>query len=410
MKIAVFTDTYEPQVNGVVVYLKDSLGLLAKENQVVLFAPGGKILRVEQISQNFKVYWIPASPFPLYEGYRIASLNYARIFDMVKKERPDIVHAHIPVMLALQGLVAAEQLGIPSVVTYHTHLPEYVPTLLNGKMPAFLGKIGSFTVKKVIKQVFGRADVVTAPTKELSKELRTYGLKNVVYLPNGIDFKKFVDAKSHVAAFRKRFGIGKRRVILYTGRVSLEKRLNVLLNAFKVIEAEDVCLVIVGSGPYLKEAKELSRSLGIRNVIFTGFVTLEELGASYACADIFASASDTETFGLTYVEAMHMGLPVVAVRMLGAAEVINDGKTGILVQPNNPPDFAKAMEKLISDEKLRKTMSDEARRYADGYSIEKSMDELSRIYRELQETAKKKKSGPIQGFVRRISRWRMESG
>ena len=187
MKIAIFTDTYLPQMNGVVSYLLDSIGELSKKHEIIVFAPGDK-LKVEK--KKVKTYWIPSSPFPFYEGYKIASMNYARISELIKKEKPDIIHAHAPVVLGVQGIICAKRRNIPLVITHHTHFPDYVPHLLNGKLPEAFGDMSGYTVKQLIRHVFTNADVVTAPTNELVKELRSYGLRNVVQLPNGVKLKK----------------------------------------------------------------------------------------------------------------------------------------------------------------------------------------------------------------------------
>lgn len=381
MKIAIFTDTYLPQMNGVVAYLCDSIKILGKSNELVLFAPGNGPGRLEQISEKLKIYWIPASPFPFYEGYRMASVNYKRVSDILKRERPDIVHAHAPVILGLQGIISAKRKGIPVVITYHTHFPDYLPHLLNGKLPGILNKLGRYTVKKLIKHAFKRADIVTAPTRELVKELRSYGLQNVVYIPNGVDFKKFKRDRRKEVEFRNEHGIQKKKTVLYVGRISFEKKLDVLLDAFRMIEKRDRQLLIVGSGPYLHKVKDLAKGLGIKNVIFTGFV--RDTVAAYQCADIFASASDSETFGLTFVEAMHMGLPVIGVRRLGAKEIIKNGNCGILVEPGNGRELADAIDKLLENRKLHGRMSEQARRRSTIYSMEKSINKMLKIYEKL---------------------------
>ncbi len=380
MKIAVFTDTYLPQTNGVVTYLVDSLRFLSKSNQVVLFAPGDRELRVERRSPRLRIYWIPASPFPFYEGYRIASFNYKRVSDILKKEKPDIVHAHAPVPLGLQGLLWAKRHNVPSVVTYHTHFPDYLPHLLNGKLPRFLHGIGHYTVRQLIHHVFKNASVVTAPTYELCEELRSYGLHNVVHVPNGVDFRRFRRTPSHGRGFRTEHRIGKRKVVLYVGRISFEKRLDVLLEAFSMIMRRDRALVIVGSGPYLGKLKEHAVALGVKGVIFTGYV--KDAGTAYRCADVFASASDTETFGMTFVEAMHAGLPVIGVRRLGAKEVITP-KCGLLVEPGSPGELGRAIEKLLEDKKLRESMAKEAPKRAMQYSVDKGVEKTLEIYRRL---------------------------
>lgn len=384
MKIAIFTDTYHPQINGVVSYVSNSLRLLSKNNEIILFAPGDKTLKIDKISPNFKIYWIPAVPFPFYEGYRISSVDYKGVSKLLQKEKPDIVHAHAPVVLGLQGMIAAKRRRIPVVVTYHTHFPDYIPHLLSGKLPKPFTKISSYTVEKMIKHAFKLANVVSAPTQELVKELKSYGVSNVVHIPNGVEIEKFKKDKKKEERFRKHYKIPKnKKVILYLGRISFEKKIDVLLQAFKMIEKPDRFFVIAGHGPYLDNFKKLAKALEIKNIVFTGYMKDEDMVGAYCSADIFASASDTETFGLTFVEAMATGLPIVGVRRLGAKELIKNGKTGILVKPGDAPALAEAMEKLLEKPKLRQRLGKEAYKSAKKYSLENSIKETLKLYKKL---------------------------
>ncbi len=386
MKIAIFTDTYKPQMNGVVAYLSNCIESLSKDHQVVLFAPGDKEFKIEK-KDNLKTYWIPSSPFPFYEGYKIASMDYKRVSEILKKEKPEVIHAHAPVILGVQAMIAAKRQNIPTVVTHHTHFPDYVPYLLDGKLPKALDKFSKKSVEKLIKHVYKNADVVTAPTQELVDELSTYGLDNVTLLPNGVKLKNFVKNQKAVDALRKKLKIGEdKKVVVYLGRVSFEKKLDVLLKAFRKIETKDRMLLIAGSGPYLEETKKLAEDLGIRNIRFSGFLEESEIAAAYACGDIFASASDTETFGLTFVEAMNMELPVVGVAMFGAKELIEPGKNGLLVEPGDCSKFALAMERLLEDEQLREKLGKTGRKMAKKYSLQNSIKRTLEIYKKVTES------------------------
>lgn len=385
MKIALFTDTYLPQINGVAIYLSDIIRVLSREHEVVLFAPGEGRLRMETVSPRFRIWWVPSSPFPFYEGYRIASLDYRKISELLRKEKPDVVHAHAPINLGLQGILAAKRKGIPAIATYHTHYPDYVPHVMTVKLPKMLRHATEYTAKRFVKHTFGMADVVTAPTEELVAELCSYGMANVVHLPNGIDLSKLDCTAKDVAAFRKRHKIPSgMMVVLYLGRISFEKRLDRLLEAFKSIEKNDRVLVVAGGGPYLKAFKDISNKLGIKNIIFTGYVKAGELGAAYRCADIYVSASDSETFGLTFVEAMYAGLPVIGVARLGPKDIIKDGRNVILVDPGDIDCLARSMEKLLDRPALRRRMAKEARKTAAGYSIERSAERTVDLYRSLR--------------------------
>ncbi len=381
MKIAVFTDTFLPQMNGVVSYLLDSLEELSKKYEVVVFAPGKDKLEIEE--KNYRIYWIPASPFPFYEGYKIASMNYARVSELIKKEKPDIIHAHAPVVLGVQGIVCGRINRIPIVVTHHTHFPDYVPHLLNGKLPEQFESVSELTVKKLIKHVFENVDIVTAPTNELVCELSSYGLKNVVHLPNGVKLKKFRYSRKEGEKFRKKLGIPARsKVVLYLGRVSYEKKLDILIHAFNMVN--DGYLVIAGKGPYLDDLKKHAEALSIKNIRYTGFLDEREIIGAYSSADVFASPSDSETFGLTFVEAMACKRPVIGVSKLGAKEIILNGKTGILVEPQNARKLANAIKKLFKNKKLRDEYGQNGYERAKTYSLRKSIEETRKIYQSLK--------------------------
>jgi len=384
MKIALFTDTYRPQVNGVVSVLDSMLPRLAKGNEVMLFAPGkGSKMKIEK-KDGITIYWAPASPFPFYEGYLMSALAPREINRILKKEKPDIVHAHAPVLLGFQGILVAKRKKIPIVATYHTHFPDYLPYLLDGKLSGFLSPIGTKTVEGLIRLVFSFADVSTAPTQELVNELKGYGVKNAVVLANGVDLSALKADDRMIAEFREKNNIPQgKKIVLYVGRVGFEKRLNILLDAVKKMESKDFVLVVVGSGPNMENYKQYADSEGLKDVIFTGFLDKKILPAAYASAHIFASASDSETFGLTFIEAMALGVPVIAVNRLGPKELVVDGENGFLVEPGDSSMMAKRMDQLLSDDALRKRMSESALETAGKFSVERSVEETMKIYRKL---------------------------
>ena len=384
MKIVFFTDTYSPQINGVVSYINDIIDELKKENELVLFAPSSdKKMKIEQKDKNFKIYWIPSSPFPFYEGYLVASANYKRISNIIEKEKPDIVHAHIPVWLGLQGIISAKRKKIPIVITYHTHLPEYAPHLIDFKNLGILKKLTQDAVKKLIKHTYAMANVVTAPTEELAQELKGYGLKNVICLSNGVNFKRLLSNSEKVAQIKHRHKLENKQIVLYLGRLSFEKRIDKLIDAYKLIETPKTLLVIAGSGPNKNNLIEYAKKIGVKNIVFTGQIPHNEIGSTYEIATIFASASDSETFGLTFVEAMHFGIPPIGTNRLGVKEVIQNNISGILIEPNDTTGFARAMETLLRNQKIYGRISVAAKKRAAEYSIENSATQLVKTYQNL---------------------------
>jgi len=390
MRIALFTDTYHPQVNGVVSYLDAIMPRLSKKNPTILFAPGNvRKMKKEKKTKNFSIYWIPASNFPFYEGYRMSKVALRNIEKVLAKERIEIVHAHAPVLLGLQGMLIAKKMKIPIVATYHTHLPDYLPYLLDGKFPGFLSSLSQKTARGLIKFVFSMADVSTAPTNELVLELRKYGIKNTTRLINGIDLAKMKGGKGARDELMKRYSIPKgKKIILYVGRIGFEKRMNVLFSAVKRMRRKGCCLLVVGGGPQLESYKELVRDMGLENVIFTGFMDKRLLPSAYDCADVFVSASDSETFGLTFIEAMSLGTPAIGVSRLGPKELIVDGECGFLIPPGNASLMAKRIDLILSDDILRRSMGKSARMRAGDFSIEESLRQTIEIYEKLKKEKK----------------------
>lgn len=381
MKIAVFTETYHPQVNGVVVFLSDILPLISKKAEIVLFAPGGKRLKHEKVSKNFRIYWVPAEPFPFYEGYRMSKIRSSELEKILKKEKPDVVHLHAPVLMGLKALSISKKLNLPVVATYHTHFPDYVPHLFKGLLPESLNEFAKSPVRKLISYEFSKADFTTAPTSELKKELEDYGVKNVLHIPNGVVLKKF--RKADRKKFLKKYKIPEDKpIVLYVGRISFEKKINHLLKAFRKVK--NATLVIVGAGPYLKNYKKLAKEIGLRNVVFTGFVDDSLLPGAYASAEIFISPSYSETFGLTFVEAMSFGLPVIGVNRLGAKEVIRNRKNGFLVEPDDEEAMAARINLLLKKPALRKKLGAQGKKDAKKYDMKKIAEKFLKLYRKLK--------------------------
>ncbi|MFH2105635.1 MAG: glycosyltransferase [Candidatus Micrarchaeota archaeon] len=374
MKIALFTDTFHPQKNGVVVFLDQVLNRLSRDHEVLIVAPG---LRPGiEMHGKVKVLWVRSVPFPFYKGYRISAISPRDVEKIIKKEKPDIVHSHAPVVLGVFALLAARRLGIRSVATYHTHFEEYFPHLFVGFYPKFLKQASSFTTKKLVSHFYSKADVVTAPSSEFVHILKSYGIKNTELLENGVELGRL---KGKIIDFRKKYSIPKeKKVALYLGRVSFEKKLGLLINAFKKLDA---ILVIAGSGPYLDKCRKLAH--GMKNVVFTGFVEESDLASIYRMGDVFVSASDTETFGLTFLEGMACGLPIVCPKSPGISDLVEDKVNGLLFKPNDLRDLQNCVMRLLGNKKMAAKMAVANRKKAGLFSMKQCCEKTVRLYRRL---------------------------
>ncbi len=368
MRIAFFTDTYEPQVNGVVTAIRVLSEELAKSNKMFLFCPGER-LRVSKRKKGVRIFEIPSLPFPFYKSYKVARPQLLTIHHLFDEVDPDVVHVHTPATLGVIGASLARVHSVPCAATYHTLLPEYFPHLTFGKAKKLMRTIGRLSTKPYTQAFYNRVDATIAPSTEVAELLRKWKVGNVLVIPNPVD-RVFFRKRTPKAKARKIFDLPQDNFIfLYLGRVSFEKRLELLLKAFKLVERKisNTFLVIAGWGPDEVRLKHLKEKLALKRVKFLGFVESDLLEACYRAADVFVSPSPTETQGITFVEAMACGLPLIGANTLGAREVIEENDAGILVKPNSVRSLAKAMLKLANDvrlvQKLRQENVKRAKRY-----------------------------------------------
>ena len=374
LKILIVTDTYYPQKNGVVVFLDQILNRLKKDHNVVVIAPGIK-QKIEN-QNNLKTYWVSSIQFPFYEGYRISTASSKTLEKIIKSENPDVVHTHAPIVLGLVVMGITKSLGIPTVATYHTHFEDYFPHLMKGNFKNALRLIGSVTTKKLIKHFYSRANIITAPSSEYVKLLKKYGLKKVELLENGIELARFKKNKNDI---RKKYNLpSDKKIVLYLGRISFEKNLELLFNAFKEVDAT---LVIAGSGPYLNRYQKMAKDM--RNVFFTGFVDDYDLSQIYKTADLFVSASDSEVMPLTFIEAMVSGLPIICPKSRGTSDLVTHKVNGLLFTPNKASSLVRQLKRLLNDEVMLKKMSKKSKKMAENFSIAKCYKRTIELYKRL---------------------------
>ncbi len=369
MKIGYFTETYLPQTNGVVESI-NNLGqeLVKRGHEVHIFAPNPGIKEYK----GMKIHPVPGINFKPYPDYKIA------IPIKVKVPELDIVHTHGPFSMGVYGLYIAKKQRIPAVSTYHTLLSEYVD---------YVSRHWQKVTKKIAEEYceyhYRRYDSLITPSsymkQSLSKKLQ---LKTTV-IPTPIKNLK------PVANAKKKLGLQKyKRVYLHLGRISPEKSIDVILKAVPLFVEENEILLIAGKGPELPKLKKLAKELKLgKKVKFLGYVPEELKTTYYSAADLFITASKSETEGLVVIEAQACGTPVIAPEATAMPELITEGKNGYLFTPDNYKELARA----INFHKFPKTMKKEAVKKARQYSIKKSADKLEKLYEKAIKQKKKKK-------------------
>ncbi|MFH1224384.1 MAG: glycosyltransferase [Candidatus Diapherotrites archaeon] len=412
MKIALFTDTYKPQINGVVTQIENTATALAEMgNEILIVAPAtGLKFEVKEEKRataprskgkrgggsagGTTVVCLPSIALPTYKDYRITDLRSGRLNSELKKFKPEVVHVQTPFGIGVLGRRYGKRHRVPVIGTYHTHIPEflmYLPLpLIRKTAPA------KHLAWAYVRRFYNKCDIVTVPSNTMKRELEKKGIKHVRVLANAIDFKRFNKfAKKKYALARKgrtnkfakkKYALsrtGKAKMI-YFGRIGYEKNIEFLLFALRELRARgvDAELTITGSGPALEKIKKTAHAEGLgKNVVFNAPMKSDALAKHVAGHDFFVTASTIETQGLTIMESMATGLPCIGADCLAIPDSIKDGVNGFLFKPFDHAELADKMEKLIHSEALREKMGKAALKTARAFTIEKIAKETEALYK-----------------------------
>ncbi|WP_022663251.1 glycosyltransferase [Paucidesulfovibrio longus] len=349
LKVAHFTDTFD-EVNGVARTIRQQVSLVDRHNKQMRVITCGQG-RSEPGVKSFEP--VGSMELPEYPGL---TLHYPPLLDMLTycfEQDFDFILAATPGPVGLAALAVSKILKIPCHGTYHTAFPQY---------------IGAFTDDQALEDAawrfmvwfYNQMSVVYAPSHAVREELSSHGIdaEKIIVYPRGVDTNRFHPSKRN-GFFRKR-QMGSGTKFLYVGRVSREKDLHVLCEAFRKVQAQRPgCeLVVVGDGPYLEEMRRDLRGLP---AFFTGVLEGEDLAQAYASADIFVFPSATDTFGNVVLEAQASGLPAIVSDMGGPQENIKPDQTGLIAEAGNPDAFARCMLALADYPERRLYMAKAAR-------------------------------------------------
>ncbi|ALF27784.1 glycosyltransferase family 4 protein [Streptococcus intermedius] len=330
MRIGLFTDTYFPQVSGVATSIRTLKTELEKLGHTVfIFTTTDKdVNRYE----DWQIIRIPSVPFFAFKDRRIAYRGFSTALEIARQYQLDIIHTQTEFSLGLLGVWIAKELRIPVVHTYHTQYEDYVRYIAKGMV------IRPSMVKYIVRGFMSDLDGVICPSEIVYDLLMKYKVKvEKRVIPTGIELAKFERpelTKENVADLREKLGISNQETMLLSlSRVSYEKNIQAVLAALpKVLEENpNVKLVVAGDGPYLSDLKAQAKRLNITDmVIFTGMIAPSETALYYKAADFFISASTSETQGLTYLESLASGTPIIAHGNPYLDNVINDKMFGTL--------------------------------------------------------------------------------
>lgn len=313
-------------------------------------------------------------------GYRFPFSFMTMSFDLtavagrvLHRMRPDLIHATSPGFLSLFAILWSRLFRIPLIMSYHTHAPVYLDKLFRS---ALLIRVLSWIIWTYIGLIHSFADLNLLTSPQIKEEFEEHGVPRCTVWQKAVDTHVFQPSnRSREMRDRMTNGHPDDFLIVFVGRLSPEKRLkdlNVILDGLP----KDVRLCLVGEGGTLeKELHELFRDHEGR-CVFTGLLLNEELSQAFASGDVFVMPSDTETLGLTVLESMASGVPVVAARAGGVQDLIEDEKSSFLVQTADTQAFIDRILQLKNDPALHKTLSENARKETEKWSWEAAMAKL----------------------------------
>ncbi|PTD93732.1 glycosyl transferase family 1 [archaeon SCG-AAA382B04] len=357
MNIAIFTDTYFPQINGVTYTISLWKEELEKRgHKVKVFFPKSSY------SPKQNEIEIKSISLPFYNGYRIGLPTKLNKY----LKNTDTIHTHTPFSLGMIGAYYSKKLNIPRISSYHTPPEDYIDYLPGSSILKFpLIPIYRFWERKFMNTSLG----VTAPSKTAKLELEDKGIDNVFVLENGVDTDFFFPTKK---TFKEKFEAN--HLIGYSGRHSKEKNLIDLINVAEKLKDAEV--LIAGDGPYKYEYEEMAD--GIENIHFLGFLDREELPSFYSSLDVFVFPSLAETQGLVGLEANACGTPIVGAREKALKETIIEGVNGYKYEANNISDLYNKIKLCLDKEE---ELEEKSKKLAEKHSIENAIKKLVNHYK-----------------------------
>ena len=354
MNIGIFTDTYLPQINGVVSSIVTLEEQLKKQgHNVYIFT----ISHPQADDNKSYVYRIPSLPFVFLKDHRVGIIYSQKLVNRVKKLKLDIILSQTEFSLGFLAKLISKKLDVPMVHTYHTMYEEYMHYISKGV------EFSPELARKYSKMFCNSVDGIVAPTQKTKDLLLNYGVKKPIeVIPTGINFAPFSPSRytqEDIRTLKEQYHLPQDApTVLFVGRIAKEKSIDFVLDAFPEVvrHIPKAKFFIVGDGPETSNLKEQVRELQLEDsVIFAGLQPWATIGKFYQLGDVFVSASVSETQGLTFAEAMAAGLPVVAKHDESIEALVQDDYNGRKFITKE--ELSKALIDLLEDERYRKTLS-----------------------------------------------------
>jgi len=400
MNIGFFTETYRPVKSGVVTsIITFKQELESKKHNVYVFTP------------KYNHYQDKEKNIIRFNGLKILNSDFSLTFPIISTKlrickKLDVIHANHPVNTGLTALYVARFYKKPLIFTAHSNYEDYNIYL------SLFPKLSKRLIRNYIKAFLEFFDYIIVPSKRMYNHFSRMKLsKPIVIIPNGINLKEFnlKNYRKKAIFIRKKilsdFKIKKRdykktRILLYAGRLAKEKNIPFLLKLIKTINIDNVLLVIVGSGPEKEFLNDEIEKNFLQNKIkiYPATNDYKALIPYYKAADVFLSPSKQEAQGLTILEAMASGTPVVCFKNFGTSDFMIDGFNGFVAKKDS--EFIEKTKSLINEEKLKQRIIFNAYKTAEKYSIEECAKKLLIVYEKAILERKKRRN---ENFIREFA-------
>jgi len=369
MRVAVFTETFLPKLDGIVSVVCLLLDHLTERGvETIVVAP--RLGEGTEYYKQTRVITVNGVTLPLYPELRVGPPTYTT-YKEVKAFQPDIAHFIHPVMIGIPGMIMAKRLGIPTLASFHLDLARMAQHYNVGFMTPITDVL--------TRMVFNWADYALAPSKAVQSYMTDIGVRDVGLWKRGVDPVRF-HPHFRSAAMRHQLSDGHPDdvLLLYVGRLGQEKQVDQLKALVERVPGTR--LAIVGDGP---ERASLEAHFAGTRTKFMGYMQGEPLSQAYASADVFVFPSALETFGLVVVEAMAAGLPVVATRVGGIPDVVAEGVTGYTFNVGDIDTMTNAVRQMVESPQRLRYMGQAAREFASTQTWPAMMDEVITHYERL---------------------------
>ena len=384
MRIVIFSDTFSPDINGVATSCGNLYKTLTNHGDEVMVLTSNSI-DGHKSDYSSSIIRLKGIRFKRLYGYVISLFGSPKAMKILKQFKPDICHIQTDGPLGQFGFKVAKRTDASVVYTYHTSIEDYTYYVTHGW---FFDKTAKAIVRRYVKHKGKKVDGLIVPSEKVATYMESLGIKlkaNVV--PTGFDFTPFKERdESKISELRNKFGISKDDyVILYLGRIAKEKSIDVLIEGFgeylSKYEAKNVKLVIAGGGPDLKRLQGIVKEKKLEDkIIFTDRVEPKDTPAYYHLGDAYAFASVTETQGLTYLEALAAGLPIILRYDESYKDVIQNDVNGFVYTDTHQ--LADQINKVINlSPKDRENIIENGYKSLEPYTLERFYSSVMEVYK-----------------------------